>query len=130
MPYRALLYTLTTLALAFLAIGMWLRAMTPMLAEVNAATQASPSHPAATYPAGSQHVEKPERQFKGIFKGALLLSFVMLCIVLTVGFFATLREWVRFTTTAPERRKKTKYVDAWKLAGERAQAAPEKPEEE
>jgi len=34
-----------------------------------------------------------------------------------------MREWMRFMTRGPgERAKRTRYVDAWKLAGERAEA--------
>ncbi len=123
MPFRAVMYTLVCIALAFLAVGMWVRAVSPMVAEVYASTQPSATHPAisATLPASTQS-ERPDKQFKGVVRGTLILSFMAICLVLAIGFFATLREWVRFTLKNPHQSRKTRYVDAWKLAGERARA--------
>ena len=124
MPFRALLYTLTMLTLVLLAIGMWVRAIAPMAGAVNASTQPTASHPGLSFPTTqSQEAERPDKQFKGLVKASMLASFVAICILLTIGFFATMREWMRFMTRGPGgRAKRTRYVDAWKLAGERAEA--------
>ncbi|HVT82997.1 MAG TPA: hypothetical protein VHM90_20335 [Phycisphaerae bacterium] len=123
MPFRALLYTLTMLTLVLLAVGMWVRAIAPMAGAVKASTQPTASHPGLTFPTTqSQNADRPDRQFKGLVKATMLASFIAICILLTIGFFATLREWMRFMTRGPgSKAKRTRYVDAWKLAGERAQ---------
>jgi ABC-type Fe3+ transport system permease subunit len=122
MPFRAVLYTLVCLALAFLAVGMWVRAISPMVAEVYASTQPSATHPgiSATRPASTQ-ADRPDKQFKGILRATLILSFIAICLVLVIGLFATLREWFRMTLKEDPKRRRTRYIDAWKLAGERAQ---------
>jgi hypothetical protein len=127
MPYRALITTLVTVTIALLAVGMWVRSIGPMLAEVNAATQASTepgfSHPAARpYDPNSGKEIPPDKQFKRVVKATMILAFVLVGMLFVVGFFASLREWVRVRTIASEKRApRTAYVDAWKLAGERLQ---------
>ena len=124
MPYRALLYTLVTLGLVFLSIGMWVSAVAPMVAEVNASTQPSPEHPAISTRESQTSPAPPDKQFKRTVKGTMLLAFVLACMLLAVGFFATFREWVRFWMEGPTKAKRTRYVDAWKIAGERLDAKP------
>lgn len=130
MPYRALIVTLVTVTIALLAVGMWARSISPMLAEANAATQPSEvpglSHPAApVYVPTSTAPVPPEKQLKRLVKGTLILSFVLICMLFVVGFFASFREWVRYRTLAPSRpAQKTAFVDAWKIAGERLQTPP------
>jgi uncharacterized membrane protein YidH (DUF202 family) len=122
MPYRALFRTIVTVALAFLAVGMWVRAVEPLLVEAQAAAT-QPAGAARTRPAANspQIAPPPEKGLSMLIRGTLLLSFLLICMLLLVGIFSSFREWVRYQTTASERRKrsKTKYVDAWKLAGER-----------
>ncbi len=61
----------------------------------------------------------------------MLLAFVLICMLLLVGFFATFREWVRYGDRGRiRRREKTQYVDAWKIAGERLDLPGEKKEGE
>ena len=125
MPYRALIITLVTVTIALLAVGMWVRSIGPMLAEVNAATQPSTvpgfSHPAARpYDPASGARLPPDKQFKRLVKGTMILAFVLISMLFVVGFFASLREWVRVRTTVLDKpARKTAYVDAWKIAGER-----------
>jgi hypothetical protein len=55
--------------------------------------------------------------------GVMILSLVLICLLLVVGFAATFREWARFSTRRRVvRGERTAYVDAWKIAGERASA--------
>jgi hypothetical protein len=127
MPYRALIITLATVTIALLAVGMWVRSIGPMLTEVNAATQASTepgfSHPAAQpFDPTSGKPLPPDRQFKRVVKGTMILAFVLIGMLFVVGFFASLREWVRVRALALNKpAAKTPFVDAWKIAGERLQ---------
>jgi hypothetical protein len=125
MPYRSIMITLVTVTLALLAAGMWMRSIAPMLAEVNASTQPTASHPGLTFPTtASTQADRPDRQFKGLVKATLMATFLIICVLFVIGFFTTLRTWMR----SPGKPKKTRYVDAWKLAGERLKAAPEEQE--
>jgi len=119
MPYRSILITLVTVTLALLAAAMWMRSIAPMLGEVNASTQPSASHPGLSFPTtSSKEAERPDRQFKALIKATMWATFLIICVLFVIGFFTTLRTWMR----APAKHKKTKYVDAWKLAGERMKA--------
>jgi hypothetical protein len=129
MPFRAILITLVTVTLALLAVGMWMRSIAPMLAVVNASTQPS-TRPGDTHPGiavattASAEGERPDRQFKALVKAVMFATFLIISILFVIGFFTTLRAWMR----APSKPQKTRYVDAWKLAGERLQ--PKADEEE
>jgi hypothetical protein len=130
MPYRALLWTIVTVGLALLAVGMWVRAVGPLLEEntkhetrnaklVERKSAEGAARPVATRvaPAGS------EQGLRRLVHGTLLRSFVLICMLLVVGLAGAFREWVRFRTLGAGRVRKgvekTKYVDAWKIAGER-----------
>lgn len=118
MPFRAMLYTIVTVTLALLAVTLWISAVGPLLSHA----------PAATMPGGGLAAgagASPERSLHLLFKGTMLLSFLLICLLLVVGFAATMREWMRPrpVVRAPQ---KTPYVDAWKLAGERMKT-PEPP---
>src|SRR6185295_13830544 len=116
---------LVTVTVALLAVGMWVRSVGPMLASVNASTQPSIepgfTHPAAaTHDATSSEPVPPDKQFKRVVKGTMILAFVLICMLFVVGFFASFREWVKVRTLAQNKpAKKTPFVDAWKLAGQR-----------
>ena len=120
-PYRAMFTTIVTVTLALVAVGMWIRAVEPMLAAAGAASPATQITGPETAP-GTSH--SPEHSLKLVVQGTLLLSFLLICLLLVVGFFATFREWVRFRMRKREGREghKTKFVDAWKLAGERMES--------
>ena len=125
MPYRSILITLVTVTLALLAAALWMRSIAPLLAEVNASTRPSASHPGLTFPTtSSTRADRPDRQFKGLIKATMLATFLIICLLFVIGFFTTLRSWMR----SPSKHKKTRYVDAWKLAGERMKAEPEEKE--
>ncbi|HEY4330773.1 MAG TPA: hypothetical protein VGN88_13615 [Phycisphaerae bacterium] len=130
MPYRALLFTILSVALALLAVATWVHEVAPMLAESNASTQPS-SPPTASHPAISEKEASSTRpvpaykQFNRVVKGTMILAFILICMLFVVGFFAMFRSWVRYSLTVADRRaKKTQYVDAWKLAGERMDHVP------
>jgi hypothetical protein len=123
MPYRSILITLVTVMLAILAYSMWMIAIAPRIPEVIASTQPSTepgrSHPGVSFPTtASAEVEQPDRQFKDLIKATMIATFLIICLLFVIGFFATLRSWMR----APK-PKRTRYVDAWKIAGERLRAA-------
>jgi hypothetical protein len=124
MPYRSIFITIVTVMLALLAAGMYVRAIAPMLAVVNASTQPSTqpgsSHPGVTFPTTSsaEPSARPDREFKALVKLTMIAAFVIVCLLFVIGFFTTLRTWMR--TPKP---KRTRYVDAWKLAGERLKIA-------
>ena len=129
MPYRSILITLVTVMLALLAAGMWSRSIAPLLATVNASTQPSTkpgeAHPGLTFPTtSSTQADRPDRQFKALVKATLLATFLIICLLFVIGFFTTLRTWMR----SAGKVKKTRYVDAWKLAGERLKTEGEKGE--
>jgi hypothetical protein len=111
-----MLTTIITVALALAAVGLWIHTVEPMLAESAAATTraAGPLPPAAT-------TRNSDHSLRMVVTRTMLLAFLLICMLLVVGFFATLREWILFRTTdkGVKRGKKTRYVDAWKLAGER-----------
>ena len=128
MPYRAMLATIVTVALALLALGMWLRGVEPELQRAMQYDEIAKVHPAtqpitrpATAPAESTKA-------RWVVQLTMLLAFVLICMLLLVGFFATFREWVRYGDREKiRRRQKTQYVDAWKIAGERLDVAGDKP---
>ena len=128
MPYRSVFVTVVTVLLALLAAGMYARAVVPMLAVVNASTQPSTqrgnSHPGVTFPtpSSSQPYARPDREFKALVKLTMIATFLIVCLLFVIGFFTTLRSWMR----APK-PKPTRYVDAWKLAGERLRVDGEVP---
>ena len=99
----------------------WARAIGPILATAQAATR--PAGVVATAPAvvDPSRPPPPDKALRMVIKGTLLLSFSLICLLMLVGFFASFREWVRYTTSdrGVRGRQKTRYVDAWKLAGER-----------
>ena len=112
MPYRAMLWTILTVALALIAVGMWIRAVEPQLQIAVASTQVAPSAHPATHPA--------DANVRTVIRITLLCSFILICLLLVIGGFATFREWLRIQTTRPAKKpKKTEYVDIWKIAGER-----------
>ena len=124
MPYRAMFSTIITAGVALLGLAMWLWYIAPLVAATTpaggtATTQVS----AGVAPATGAHAvsDNPDRMLRGLVQGVLLLSFLLLCLLLIVGFAATFREWARYSGRHTVRRgaAKTAYVDAWKIAGER-----------
>ena len=101
--YRAMFYTLVTVALALLAITLWLMAMGHMLT--------GPANLAATRPLPDA---EPVRR---LFRGTLILALLLVCLLLVLGFAASWREWIR--SGAAAKIRPTRYVDAWKVAGQR-----------
>ena len=135
MPYRGMLYTLFAVALSLLMVGMWVRAVRPLLHRSNEAetlhvpkTDGWKAVEAAHEEAGI--LRHPNRALKKFINGVSLLYLLLICALFIVGLFATFREWVRLQTIEGKSRKhnRTKYVDAWKIAGERAQPDPPAPE--
>ncbi|HVS71493.1 MAG TPA: hypothetical protein VHQ47_09585 [Phycisphaerae bacterium] len=136
MPYRAMMVSVMTVVLALLAVGMWVRAIAPVVADVDAAAASEPHHlarPNDTDPAkhGETSAERAAKLHK-VVPSTMLLSFLLICLLLLVGFAATFREWVRFSTRRRvASHERTPYVDAWKLAGERTKPSePPDPDEE
>jgi len=132
MPYRAMIMTVITVTLALLVVGLWVRAIAPVLAQARASTQPAatvPHAPVSTVPATQRTAAQ---SVSSIIRGTMLLSFLLICLMLIVGIFASMREWLRYRALRPMSStvKKTPYVDAWKIAGERAKAAPLPPEED
>ena len=110
MPYRALLATIVTVALALLAVGMWAAVVGPMLTSAPL-----PATTAASVPAPP---DVSTLQLHALARGVLMLSFVLILVLLVVGLFSTARAWIR--VRRPGRpRIRTRHVDAWKIAGER-----------
>lgn len=124
MPYRSILITLVTTTLALLAAGMWMRSISPLLVEVNASTQPSTQpgdwHPALVVPPpeAPHQPERADRQFKALIKAVMIATMLIITLLFVIGLFTTFRAWMR----SPTRHKRTRYVDAWKIAGERLQA--------
>jgi len=102
MPYRALMWMLVSLGIALLTLTMWVRAVQPLVVEVVADRGGS----------GGEVAE-----MKVLVKGTLVLAFVLIATLLAVGLFGAYRE--RLRRRSDGKRGRTKYVDAWKLAGER-----------
>lgn len=111
MPYRAMFVTIVTVALALLGITLWALTISPLLAESQriAATQA-----------GAQQAAGLALMFRGV----LILALLLVSLLILLGFAATLHEWMR-RTPASRRRVRTRYVDIWKLAGERMKVPDE-----
>ncbi len=123
MPYRAMITTVVSVVIALVAVAMWVRAVEPMVAvAAKAPGWELPLTMPANWPAGRDYYPPPERELRVLVKGTATLSLLLICLLLLVGFaFSSVREYVRRRTSAkPERaNQRTKYVDAWKLAGER-----------
>ncbi len=131
--------TLLTVCLALVLVSMWVRAVTPVLAESQAATQAAlgttlPATRAsmAVVVAGraagaTTTAPTADKSVKKLVKGTMTLSFMLITLMLIVGIFASLREWVRYRALRPAARgrTRTKYVDVWKIAGDRAKIDPQ-----
>jgi hypothetical protein len=129
MPYRAMIYTLFAVLLALLTVGMWLRAVKPSLNRSQAAELIAPPTGEAWKEIEAAHdaaglLGHPDRALGRLLRGVSLLSLLLICLLFVVGFFATFREWVKVSAISrpARRRQRTKYVDAWKIAGERADA--------
>lgn len=118
MPFRAWLHTIVSVGIMLLAIGLWAGVVAKMYFKVAAPAVAQLS-PSAAQAAAS---------LRQLFRGTLILSFILVLLVLAVGIAATWRERLRHKAERAE-RKRVPYVDAWKLAGERMEA-PEELEEE
>jgi hypothetical protein len=138
MPYRPLLWTLATVALTLLAVGIWITKVSPLVAgareaaETAATQRVEPRVAVGTHPATTRAaVPTPDQGARRLVQGTFVLSFVLVCLLLIVGLAATFREWVRFHTVGrPPQKKpsKTQYVDAWKIAGERMKSDEENPD--
>ena len=136
MPYRAMIYTLLAVALALVTVAMWLRAVRPMVLRADEAETkyvvAGDAWKAVEYAHDEDRsIAHPTWALHRFINGVSLLNLLLMSSLLVVGFFATFREWVRIAAlSGPKaRRQRTRYVDAWKLAGERArpQALPDEP---
>jgi hypothetical protein len=126
MPYRAMFATIVTVAFALLALGMWISVIEPVLVGAEKADAVSTAPAARSVsPSATSAADVPESvKVRWVMQGTLILAFVLICLLLIVGFGATFREWVRYGSRQSLRRAektKTAYVDAWKLAGERMQ---------
>src|SRR3954447_9868912 len=109
MPYRALLWTIVTVALALLAVGMWVRAVGPLLVGTEGpATQPEHVISHATTAAATRVAPAagPETGLRRLVHGTLLLSFVLICMLLIVGLAGAFREWVRYRTAGEGRTRK------------------------
>lgn len=127
MPYRAMMWTILTIGLALLAVGLWVRAVSPMLQVATslpeAAARSAVTTAATNAAALHQATQPPEKALAALVRGVLVLSFLLICLLLLVGFAATVREWMR-DSSAPHRHwwrrdQRTAYVDAWRIAGQR-----------
>ena len=128
MPYRSILITLVTVSLALLAAGLWMRSISPMIAEVNASTQPSTvpgnmSHSTISRLPSSGCAVRQSLPMSRIGSGLpavwiMIATFLVISILFVIGFFTTLRAWMR----PPTKYKKTRYVDVWKIAGLRKEA--------
>lgn len=110
MPMRALFYTMVAAGIMLLIIVLWAGTMAHIYREVAPATQ--PLVGTTTM------ALKNASNIRQIFRGTLILSLLLLGLLLVVGAIATWRARVRHSTESGT-RKPTRYVDAWKLAGER-----------
>ncbi len=125
MPYRAMLVTIITVALALFALGLWIRGVEPVIKGAEQADEIA-KMPAPTQPITRPATEPSEStKARWLVQLTLLVSFVLICMLLVIGFFATFREWVRYGDRGSvRRRERTQYVDVWKIAGERLDVAP------
>ena len=121
MPYRAMMWTLMTIGIALLIVAMWVRAVQPMAAEVVAENKMG-----MVETAGGKKVTAVQ-EMSLMVKGTLLLAFLLIGTLLVVGVLGAYREWMRYRGEGG--RKRTKYVDAWKLAGERLKVKEAEEEE-
>jgi len=95
------MWTLTSLGIALLTLTMWVRAVQPLVVEVMGDNGGTGGGVA---------------EMKVLVKGTLVLSFLLIVTLLAVGILGAHRERLRRRSEKVER---TKYVDAWKIAGER-----------
>jgi hypothetical protein len=107
MRYRSIVLMLAGLAIGLAAIGLWIQHVTPLV-------KATPS---AQMPAAGGGTD-PGHQLRVLVKGTLVLTLTLMTVLLLMGIFVTIRDWLR---RPPVQRtgEKTQYVDAWKLAAER-----------
>ncbi len=109
MPYRPIILMLCTVALALLAVALWVREIAPLVAATPT-VQVSPS---------TTHIAvDPGHQLRTLVKGTLILTFMLILLLMVVGIYSTWRAWIR-RPPVERHKERTTYVDAWKLAGER-----------
>ena len=139
MPYRAMFASIITVLLALVAVGMWIHTVAPILAEIDVHTSehAATAPLAPRQPSADRELPAEQQAHAHRFvQGTLLLAFLLICVLLIVGFAATFREWIRYRTHAlsnsvQRAKNRTPYVDAWKMAADRMQMEhpPENPPE-
>lgn len=110
MPFRAMFATIVTVALALGAIALWVGTVGPILKDAKVVDAGI----VATQPSTS-----PAQSLGLLVRGTMTLSFLLISFLLVVGFVATTREWAKVLMQRRAKTRRTKYVDAWKLAGER-----------
>jgi len=91
------MWSLMTLGLGLLTVTMWVRAVLALVEEVKAE--------------GGWITQ----EMKVTVYGTLVLASMLIGALLMVGLLSAYREWMRYRG----KRVRTKYVDAWKIAGER-----------
>ncbi|GEM_PF-1818176 len=129
-PYRAMIWTVLTVALALLLVAMWVHAIHPMLSSAMNALETQPGAASsravvsASGPAMVHAATTPEKDLSRLVRGTLILCFVLVGLLVVVGVAAMFREWMRACGSGSwwGHRHRTVYVDAWKIAGERMQS--------
>jgi hypothetical protein len=120
MPYRAMIATMVTVALALVAVGMWVAVMGKILHATpdGTAGPATATGRAINTTGPATAPDASVVQLHAMTRGVLILAFILILLLLFVGLVATAREWMR--AKRPVRKKvRTRFVDAWKIAGER-----------
>ncbi len=117
MSYRSLIWSLLSLAIVVAIVALWIQAINPLLTPSAVPTTApgvwTPMPHAQPATSTSEH----RRAMWNLAQAGLLLAFVVLCVLFTVSLILTLRSLLLGYPS--EKARKTKYVDAWKLAGKR-----------
>ncbi len=117
MSYRSLIWSLISLATVVVIAALWMQAVDPMLTHSLIPATAPAVRPASTPAPPTTSTSGRQPAGLGLAWAGLLMALVVLCVLLTISLILTVRSLL--LGYPPEKSDKTKYVDAWKLAGKR-----------
>ncbi len=117
MSYRSLIWSLISVAIVVAIVALWIQAINPLLTSSAMPATAPGIWTSLPHARPATSASGHRQAVWNLAQAGLLLAFVVLCVLFTVSLILTLRSLL--LGYPPEKSRKTKYVDAWKLAGKR-----------
>jgi hypothetical protein len=117
MAYRSLIWILISVATVVAIVILWMQAVDPLLTQSAAPATAPAVWPPSTHAPPTTSTSGPHPAVLDLARAGLLMALVVLGVLLTISLILTLRSVL--LGYPPGKSRKTRYVDAWKLAGKR-----------